>query len=182
MNNRGVPVIGFAAFSGTGKTTLVSNVIPVLRSRGIKIAAIKHAHHSFVIDTPGKDSYEFRNAGAEQVLLVSKQLMAWVMERPGSNEPQLAEALKHIRSEQTDLIIVEGFKRASFTKIEVYRSTVRYSPLANDDVHVVGVATDKPESIDADVPVFDLNDYESIADFIVEKMNHGLLTMSNALE
>jgi len=179
MNDQGLPVVGFAAYSGTGKTTLLSNVIPVLRSRGLRVAVIKHAHHSFVIDTPGKDSYEFRSAGAEQVLIASRQLVAWLMERSNSKEPELTEALGYIDSAEIDLIIVEGFKKEPFTKIEVYRSTVRYSPLANDDAHVVGVATDNPEIIDADVPVLDLNDYESIADFIMEKMERGMLTMSN---
>ena len=111
-----LPIIGFAAYSGTGKTTLVSKVIPILRKRGLRIGVIKHAHHSFVIDRPGKDSYELRSAGAQQVLIASKQRIAWVMEKEDHSEPVLREMLAQFSHQNLDLVIVEGFKHEPFTK------------------------------------------------------------------
>ena len=180
MSDKSIPVVGFAAFSGTGKTTLVRNVIPVLRSNGLRIAVIKHAHHNFVIDTPGKDSYELRKAGADQVLVASRQRIAWVMEKYGEDDPDLFTMFEYLSCREIDLIIVEGYKREPFTKIEVYRSGVRYSPLANQDANVIAVATDSPELIEANVPVLGLDDYDGIAKFIIESMKSGVLTTTDA--
>ncbi len=180
MSAKSIPVIGFAAFSGTGKTTVVTKVIPVLRRHGLKLAVIKHAHHDFVIDTPGKDSYELKSAGAEQVLIASSRTVAWVMDRADSGEPQLSEMLAHLCGRDLDLIIVEGYKKASFTKIEVYRSGVRYAPLANQDSNVIAVATDCPGQIKTDVPRLQLDDYEAIAEFILHAMTRHELTLTTA--
>ena len=95
MSEKKIPIIGFAAFSGTGKTTLVTKVIPILKERGLRVGVLKHAHHNFVIDTPGKDSYELRESGAQQVMVASKQRIAWVMENDPENEPGLFELLKY---------------------------------------------------------------------------------------
>ncbi len=180
MSAKSIPVIGFAAFSGTGKTTVVTNVIPLLRGRGLKLAVIKHAHHDFVIDTPGKDSYELKSAGAEQILIASSRTIAWVMERTDPGEPELRDMFAHLCGRDIDLIIVEGYKKASFTKIEVYRSGVRYAPLANQDSNVIAVATDCPNQIKTDVPVMQLDDYEAIAEFILRAMESSVLTLTAA--
>ena len=171
-----LPIIGFAAYSGTGKTTLVSKVIPILRERGLRIGVIKHAHHSFVIDRPGKDSYELRKAGAQQVLIASKQRVAWVMEKEDDSEPVLREMLAQFSDQNLDLVIVEGFKHEPFTKIEVYRSSLKHALLATNDAHVIAVATDRPELIDLDVVALNLSDYEAISQFIIDRMQSGSLT------
>ncbi len=174
MTTRQAAVIGFAAYSGTGKTTLLSGIIPLLLNRGLRIGVIKHAHHNFLIDTPGKDSYEFRKAGAEQVLIASKSRVAWIKERSGEQaEPRLRDLLGHYADQQLDLIIVEGFKDEPFPKIEVYRSGRRGPLLSRSDRHVIAVATDCPDSVDVDVVTLDLNDYGQICEFIVQRINCG---------
>ncbi len=177
MGMHNIPIVGFAAFSGSGKTTLVSGVIPVLRGHGLRIGVIKHAHHSFSIDTPGKDSYELRNAGAEQVLIASKQRMAWVCEVEKEREPTLRELLRIYPVWQLpDLLIVEGFKHEQFTKIEVHRSAVKRPLLASTDANIIAVATDSPDSLDVDVKTLDLDNHHEIADFILKSMKQNTLT------
>ncbi len=178
MSTARIPIIGFAAFSGSGKTTLVSGVIPVLRNHGLRIGVIKHAHHNFTIDTPGKDSYELRNAGAEQVLIASKQRMAWVREAVVEQEPQLPDLLQHYRNQELDLIIVEGFKHEPFTKIEVHRATLKRPLLASEDRYIIAVATDAPESLNVDVETLDLDNHVEIADFILRSMRQNSLTFA----
>ena len=180
MSSSSIPIVGFAAFSGSGKTTLVSGVIPVLRDRGLRIGVIKHAHHNFTIDTPGKDSYELRNAGAEQVLIASRQRLAWVKEAVEEREPTLQELLECYAGQTLDLIIVEGFKHEPFTKIEVHRSNIRRPLLAKSDSHIIAVATDAPESLDVGVRKLNLDDYVEIADFIVNCMKRNSLTLAFA--
>ncbi len=175
-SKEGLPIIGFAAYSGTGKTTLVINIIPILRERGLRIGVIKHAHHSFVIDRPGKDSYELRSAGAQQVMIASKQRIAWVMEKEDDSEPVLREMLAQFSHQNLDLVIVEGFKHEPFTKIEVYRSSLKHALLAKNDAHVIAVATDRPDLIDLGIVVLNLSDYEAISQFIIERMHSGSLT------
>ncbi len=171
-----LPVIGFAAFSGTGKTTLVSNIIPLLRNRSLKIGILKHAHHNFVIDQPGKDSHEFRKAGAQQVLIASKHRIAWVKEKEKQEEPELMETLQFFASQKLDLVIVEGFKKAPFTKIEVHRSKIKRPLLAKKDPHVIAIATDSPDKVDLDRTILNLEDYEGIAEFIMRRMENNTLT------
>lgn len=178
MGARSVPIIGFAAFSGSGKTTLVSGIIPELRKHGLRIGVIKHAHHNFAIDTPGKDSYELRRSGAEQVLIASRQRTAWVREAVDEREPTLQELLEIYSGQDLDLIIVEGFKHEPFSKIEVHRSAVRRVLLARNDAHIIAVATDSPDSIEADVKTLDLDDHSEIAGFILDSMQHKRLTLA----
>ncbi len=178
MSRRSIPIVGFAAFSGSGKTTLVSGVIPVLRAAGLHIGVIKHAHHNFSVDTPGKDSYELRNAGAEQVLIASRQRMAWIKETDGEREPTLQELLEFYAGQLLDLIIVEGFKHGPFTKIEIHRSTISRPLLANKDANIIAVATDSPASLDVGVTILDLNNYDEIADFILKAMQQNALTLA----
>ena len=177
MSDKGIPIIGFAAYSGTGKTTLVTNVIPLLKQQGLKIGVLKHAHHSFVIDTPGKDSHELRESGAQQVMVASKQRIAWVMENLHEEEPLLFELLNYFVGQELDLIIVEGFKHEPFSKIEVYRSGLKRPLLAKTDQNVIAVATDIPELAEHGIETLALDDPGAIADFIIDRMHKGLLSV-----
>lgn len=180
MDARSIPIVGFAAFSGSGKTTLLSGVIPVLRNHGLRIGVIKHAHHNFTIDTPGKDSYELRNSGAEQVLIASRHRMAWVKEAVEEREPTLDSMLDFYAGQELDLIIVEGFKHEPISKIEVHRSSVRRPLLATNDTHIIAVATDSPDSIEVNVETLDLDNHTQIAEFILKRMQQNTLTLTRA--
>jgi molybdopterin-guanine dinucleotide biosynthesis adapter protein len=154
-------IIGLAGWSGSGKTTLVTSVIPVLRGRGLKVATVKHAHHDFDIDQPGKDSWRHRQAGASEVAVVSSRRWAIVHELGAEPEPPLAEVLAKLSP--VDLVIVEGFKRHAHPKLEVYRAAVGKPLLYPDDDCIVAVATDAPLPL-AQLPVLSLDDFEAIAD------------------
>lgn len=162
----GVPVLGFAAFSGTGKTTLLRRLIPALRERGLRLGLIKHAHHSFDVDEPGKDSYELRKAGAERVLLGSRRRLALMVERAQDEEPELDELLRSFPDEDLDLILVEGFKHQAYPKIELHRPDRGRPLIAPGDPHVLAVASDAPVAVTQ--PVLDLNDVEAIAGFVLD--------------
>lgn len=168
-------VVGFAAYSGTGKTTLVSQVIPELRRQGLSIGVIKHAHHSFEIDTPGKDSHEFRKAGAQQVLIASRNRAAWIVERDPAEEPRLADLVGQLCGSGLDLIVVEGFKHEPFPKIEVHRADRSKALLATADPHVIAVATDSPERVQAEAQTLDLNEPAQVAEFILRRKRAGAL-------
>jgi len=156
-------VIGLAGWSGSGKTTLITKVIPVLAARGLKVATVKHAHHDFDTDQPGKDSWLHRRAGASEVAIVSARRWAIVHELGQEAEPQLMEVLDKLSP--VDLVIVEGFKRHRHPKLEVYRSAVGKPFLHPEDDCVVAVATDAalPQ---AQVPVVMLDDIETIANVL----------------
>jgi molybdopterin-guanine dinucleotide biosynthesis adapter protein len=156
-------VIGLAGWSGSGKTTLVANVIPVLVQRGLKIATVKHAHHEFDTDQPGKDSWLHRQAGASEVAIVSSRRWAIVHELGQEPEPPLAAMLDKLSA--VDLVIVEGFKRHRHPKLEVYRAAVGRPLLHPDDDCIVAVATDAPLP-QASVPVLMLSDTSAIADML----------------
>ena len=156
-------IIGLAGWSGSGKTTLVTNVIPVLVRRGLKVATVKHAHHDFDIDQPGKDSWLHRQAGASEVTIVSSRRWAMVHELGAEAEPTLTDMLARLSA--TDLVIVEGFKHHSHPKLEVYRAAVGKPLLHPDDDCIVAIATDVPLP-QAQVPVLMLDDVESIADML----------------
>ena len=153
-------IIGLAGWSGSGKTTLVTNVIPVLVKRGLKVATVKHAHHEFDTDQPGKDSWMHRQAGASEVAIVSSRRWAIVHELVGEPEPMLGDVLA--RLSPVDLVIVEGFKRHRHPKLEVYRAAVGKPLLHLDDDCIVAIATDAPLP-QAQVPVLMFGDVESIA-------------------
>ncbi|PHS24836.1 MAG: molybdenum cofactor guanylyltransferase [Methylophaga sp.] len=162
-----IPVLGFAAFSGTGKTTLLRQLIPVLNAKGIQLAVIKHAHHRFDIDIPGKDSYEIRKAGAQQVLVSSRNLMA-LMEVQASEmiEPQLNDLIPRINTKTVDLILVEGFKDESFPKIELHRPSIGKPLLHPNDDNIIAIATDAQTNIAQCIDQLDLNDIQGLADYI----------------
>lgn len=160
------PLVGFAAFSGTGKTTLLKKLVPLLVSRGVRVAMVKHAHHAFDIDHPGKDSYELRKAGATQVLVASDQREALMTEKTEVAEPDLEALIGRLQQDALDLILVEGFKRAAFPKIELLRPSLGKTALYPHDENIIAVATDAELPVPTRLPVLDINDTEAIASFI----------------
>jgi molybdopterin-guanine dinucleotide biosynthesis adapter protein len=157
-------VFGLAGWSGSGKTTLMTALIPELVSRGITVSTIKHAHHSFDIDKPGKDSWRHRQAGAREVMIASRQRWALMHELRGAPEPSLDELLQ--RMTPVDLVIVEGFKHYNHPKIEVYRPALGKPLLHPDDPFVVAVASDGPPA-KFSRPWLPLSDAGAIANFIL---------------
>lgn len=169
-----VPVLGLAAFSGTGKTTLLKKLLPRLTQRGFRVGLIKHSHHSFEIDQPGKDSYELRRAGANPVMLSSSHRRALMTEHRSPAPPALSTELAHFDQSGLDLILVEGFKRERFPKIELTRPSLGHPLLFPDDESVIAVASDAPLPLPATVPLLDLNDPAAIARFIIDEfLGHG---------
>ncbi len=170
MINQGVPVLGVIAWSGTGKTTLLTKVIPVLKSDGLRIALIKHAHHHFDIDHPGKDSYKLREAGAEQIVIASKNRMATIREMPENEEdPTLDEILTSVHLNQLDLVLVEGFKMADMPKIEIHRQCLQKPYLYPRDKKIIALVQDGSNNC-APEPIvnLDLDNPEEVADFIIQ--------------
>ncbi len=173
--NSKTPLLGFCAWgSGIGKTTLLTGLIPVLVQHGLRISVIKHAHHSFDIDHPGKDSYRLRESGAIQMLLGSRHRWALMTElsriRPARREPDLAELLPHVDASLVDLILVEGFKHEPIPKIEVVRPSLKKPLLADSDRQVIAIAADGP--VTTSLPVLDLNDPDAIASFVLGWLAH----------
>ena len=173
IQNAHVPIVGFAAYSGTGKTTLLRKLLPLLKQRGVRVGMVKHAHHTFDVDQPGKDSYELRKAGAAQMLIASRTRWALMVEKQREKEPQLDEVLLELDQAALDLILVEGFKQESFPKIELRRAGLKGKPFFPGDSNIIAVATDDPEELETELPVMDLNNAEEIADFIVERVLNG---------
>jgi molybdopterin-guanine dinucleotide biosynthesis adapter protein len=159
-------VFGIAGWSGSGKTTLLEKLIPALTARGLKVAVIKHAHHGFDIDKPGKDSYRHREAGAVEVLLSCNDRWALMHERRDEAEPTLAELLGHLSP--CDLVLIEGFKQEPVPKLEVYRPAHGKPPLFGERDDIVGVATDG--EVQTSLPVLPLNDIAAIADFVINTL------------
>lgn len=166
-------VMGIVGRSGSGKTTLLIKLIPELRARGLSVSTVKHTHHDFDMDHPGKDSYRHREAGACEVLLASNRRWALLHELNGAPEPDLEELLN--RMGQVDVILVEGFKAHLYPKIEVHRPSLGHPLMALHDDSVLAVATDDASAIkglDArQVEVLDLTRAQGIADFIVGHLN-----------
>lgn len=163
-----LPLIGFAAYSGTGKTTLLKQLIPLLRQRGVRVGVIKHAHHCFDLDQPGKDSYALREAGAAQMLLGSCNRWALMAETPDAGEPDLGYLISRLDPAQIDLILVEGFKHEPFAKIELQRPGLGRPLLFPQDPHVVAVATDGALPRATGLPLLDINDPAAVCDFIID--------------
>lgn len=175
--NRRLPIIGIcAAGSNTGKTTLINKLIIELRERNIRVSVIKHAHHHFDIDHPGKDSYEIREAGAVQTLVASSKRWALITEMQRTPHPQheadLESMIALINPDYADLILVEGFKNAAIPKIEVHRPILDMTLTSTDDSHFIAVASDAPLTIQTQLPVLNLNNIKQIADFILEVINY----------
>lgn len=157
-------VIGFAGWSGSGKTTLVEQVIGLLEGHGLVVSLIKHAHHEFDIDYPGKDSYRHRHAGCREVLVTSAKRWAVMHELRGRPELSLNQALEQLSP--CDLVLVEGFKREPIPKIEIYRAEIGKPLIFPDDPYVIAIASDAP--LATDLPQLDLNDPAAVAAFILE--------------
>lgn len=158
------PVLGFAARSGAGKTTLLTRILPLLRQRGLHVGVIKHSHHDIELDTPGKDSYRLRKAGAEQMLLACPYRQILIREQTPPQEPRLEPLLHRLDRTALDLILVEGFRHLPFPKIEVIRGAVSGQFLHHEDPSIIAVATDA--RIDTRLTQIDLNDPAAVVEFI----------------
>ncbi|NMG76645.1 molybdopterin-guanine dinucleotide biosynthesis protein B [Aromatoleum diolicum] len=156
-------IFGIAGWSGSGKTTLIETLIPEFSARGLSVSVIKHAHHGFDLDRPGKDSYRHRAAGATQVLMLSGERWVLMHELRGAAEPTLEDQLRLLSP--CDVVLIEGFKAAAVPKVEVHRPAHGKPPLWPDNPHVVAVASNAP--IECPLPVLPLNDAASITDFIL---------------
>ena len=159
-------VFGFAGWSGSGKTTLIERLIPLFVQRGLKVSLVKHAHHTFDVDQPGKDSYRHRHAGCSEVLVTSSKRWVLMHELRGAAEPDFAELIKQVSP--CDLLLVEGFKREKLPKLEVYRAAVGESLLHTQDPDVVAIASD--QRVETKLPQFDLNDAPAIAAFVLQRV------------
>ena len=157
-------VFGFAGWSGSGKTTLVEKLIPEFTGRGLRVSVIKHAHHGFDLDKPGKDSWRHREAGAMQVLMLSNDRWVLMHELRGAPEPTLDEQLRLL--EPCDLVLIEGYKAAAVPKIEIHRPAHGKPPLWPENPHVVAVATNG--EIDCPLPRLPLDEPAVVADFILD--------------
>jgi molybdopterin-guanine dinucleotide biosynthesis protein B len=159
-----IPLLGFAAFSGTGKTTLLTQLIPLLRHQGWRVGLIKHSHHSFKIDTLNIDI--LHQAGASQMLVASARHTLVMKYHP---EPTLDKLLQWVASDELDIVLIEGFKYYPIAKIELYRPALGYPPLYQHDPFIVAVATDAPPAANIAIPVLNINDPLTIADFIQKR-------------
>ncbi len=168
MTSNTPPVLGIAAYSGTGKTTLLSRVIPLLHDKGLRVGLVKHAHHAFEPDLPGKDSHRLREAGAERVLVTSNRHWALFADEDQGAEPLLAPALQRLSHERLDLILVEGFKQEPIPKIELYRSSLGKPAHYPEDPNIIAVATDAPLETTPVCRVLDINDAQAVAGFVLE--------------
>ncbi|AVY97011.1 molybdopterin-guanine dinucleotide biosynthesis protein B [Lelliottia sp. WB101] len=163
------PVLAIAAWSGTGKTSLLKKLIPALRAQGIRPGLIKHTHHNMDIDKPGKDSYELRKAGAAQTMVASAQRWALMTETPGEEALDLDYLVSRMDHSTLDLVLVEGFKHESVAKILLFRSDAGHEIAElTVDQHVIAVASDIPLSLP--VPILDLNDVAGVVAFIQDWM------------
>ena len=163
------PIVGFAAWSGTGKTTLLIDLIAIFTARAIRVGVIKHAHHSFEIDYPGKDSYELRKAGASQVLIGSAKRWALMVENRERDGLSLKQLAARLAPEELDLILVEGFKPEAIPKIELHRPNLGKALLFPDDDSIIALASDAAPEIQTDLPLLDLNRPAEIAQFIIDR-------------
>jgi molybdopterin-guanine dinucleotide biosynthesis adapter protein len=170
-------VIGFAGWSGAGKTALIVRLIPELNRRGLSVSTIKHAHHNFDLDQPGKDSYEHRAAGAEEVLVASGNRVALMRELRGAPEPSLAELLRLLKN--VDLVLVEGFKRDPLPKIEVFRGANGKPPLYPEDANIVALISDAVPS--GRLPHASIDDIAAAADLVLAHA-HSLAEVLAAFE
>ncbi|HEX6414713.1 MAG TPA: molybdopterin-guanine dinucleotide biosynthesis protein B [Burkholderiales bacterium] len=159
-------IFGFAGWSGSGKTTLIEQLIPRFVQRGLSVSLIKHAHHTFDVDQPGKDSYRHRQAGAAEILVTSSRRWVLMHELRGAHEPSFEDQVKRISP--CDLLLVEGFKHAPIPKLEVWRKETGEPLLHPNDPHIVAVASDA--RIETKLPLLNLNDVDEIRNFILKKL------------
>src|SRR6516162_190590 len=158
-------IIGLAGWSGAGKTTLLAKVLPLIVARGLTVSTLKHAHHSFDLDQPGKDSHSHRQAGATEVLIASANRYALMHELRGTPEPSLYELLAKLSP--VDLVVVEGFKAARYRKLEIFRTAVGKPALHPDDPLIVGIISDTPFPASGR-PLVSIDDPDAVASFMLE--------------
>lgn len=163
-----IPVLGFCAYSGTGKTTLLKQLIPELNRRGLKLAVVKHAHHDFDVDIPGKDSYEMRKAGARQMLVASHVRWALMTEDKCDGDPELSHLLKQIETDKVDIVLVEGFKKLTLPKIELHRAAHGKPFIHTHDDNILAIACCDDTQLPTDLTRLDINNVNQIADFVIE--------------
>ncbi len=179
-------VVGFAGYSGSGKTTLVEQLIPALKRRGLRVSVVKHAHHKFDIDHPGKDSYRHREAGAFEVVVASQNRMALMREFEKPSDMTVHQLLAELYS-GVDWVLVEGFKSSDLLKIEIWRAPSADYPgqpaRYMDDDFVVAIATDAPDQLPEATlrPVLDLDDVEAVADYLIENQERFAYSFENRL-
>ena len=159
-------IFGFAGYSGSGKTTLIEQLIPQFVMRGLKVSLIKHAHHDFDIDRPGKDSHRHREAGCSEVLITSSRRWVLMHELRGEQEQSLQHQLKLLS--RCDLVLVEGFKKEPISKLEIHRAAMDQPLLQPDDPYIIAIASDT--QVKVKVPLLDLNDPEQISEFILRHL------------
>ena len=167
-NPLSIPVLGFCAYSGTGKTTLLKQLIPELNRRGLRLAVLKHAHHNFDVDIPGKDSYEMRKAGARQMLVASHVRWALMTEDEVAGDPDLIHLLQQLEADKADLVLVEGFKKLPLPKIELHREAVGKPLIFDQDPNVLAIACCAETKLPSDINIatMDINNVAQIADFV----------------
>ena len=162
----GVKTFGFAGWSGSGKTTLIEQLIPRFVQHGLRVSLIKHAHHTFDVDQPGKDSYRHRHAGASEILVTSSRRWVLMHELRGAHEPSFDEQVQRISP--CDLLLVEGFKFAPIPTLEVWRKETGEDLLHPNDAHIVAVASDV--KVETKLPLLNLNDVPAVAQFILKHL------------
>ncbi|MCR8999315.1 molybdopterin-guanine dinucleotide biosynthesis protein MobB [Rahnella perminowiae] len=168
MRNTQIPLLGIVAYSGTGKTTLLKQLIPYLRQQGIKTGLIKHTHHEVDVDTPGKDSFELRKAGADQTMVASNSRWALMTETPGQDQLNLEYLATRFDYHKLDMILVEGFKHEEIDKIVLHREGTGKALEQLIDKHVVAVASDCfSENISKAISVLNINEIEEIGKFVI---------------
>tara|TARA_Y100000766_G_scaffold40642_1_gene30746 strand:+ start:522 stop:1037 length:516 start_codon:yes stop_codon:yes gene_type:complete len=160
-------IIGFAAFSGTGKTTLIKKIVSILSKR-FTVSVIKHAHHDFDLDHPGKDSYEIRKSGAENILISSEKRWALIHENKKNKELTLENLLDILENINSDIVLVEGFKKENFPKIELFRKEIGKDLLFYNDKNIIAFATDSNMDIDENIEKLDINEPQQIVDYIIK--------------
>jgi len=169
MNTIKTPLVGLTAYSGTGKTTLLIKVITILAGKGIRVGIIKHAHHTFDIDQPGKDSYMLRKAGASEMLIGSVNRWAHMVDAEKNHEFSLEDHILRLDQDNLDLILVEGFKLEKIPKIELTRPSLGNDLFFPNDDNVIAIATDEPLTVETDLPMLDINNPDQIVSFICDK-------------
>ncbi|MCP4324861.1 MAG: molybdopterin-guanine dinucleotide biosynthesis protein B [Psychromonas sp.] len=174
LNNFPIPLLGFAAFSGTGKTTLLEKLIPLLIEQGLNIAVVKHSHHDIEMDKPGKDSYRLRKAGACQLLLAGTERAILFNEYGQHRDKKLIEQLALLNTKQLDLVLVEGYRDEPFDKIELHRDQLNKPYLFSEDRSIIAFACDEPNA-HCELPQIDLNKPKQFCDFILDHLKRDRL-------
>lgn len=169
INTFPLPLLGFCAFSGMGKTTLIEQLIPLLNAKGVRIALIKHSHHDIEMDKPGKDSYRLRKAGASQVVLAGPKRSICFHEHQDAHDSLLSEQLALLNTEQLDLVLVEGYRDQAFPKIELNRAACEQPFLYPNDQHIIALVTDQNVQ-DSNLPRFDFEQLGQLVTFIISNV------------